>query len=756
MQEESVAEMTSTSISTFSFAAGIISPELASNIELRKQGLGMLQGNNLLVTSSGTLSKRPGTQHIASTKGGVCRLIPFVFNRAQGYALEFGENYIRFFRDGGQLISAPSTPVEVATTYTAAELDEIRFTQSADVLYLTHPNHPPAKLTRITDTNWSLDDIIFVPDVEQVLNLALSHTGSITVSFDWEYTVTCVNDLGQEGQPVASETITADIDLADTPITVAWDAPADPSEVKEFRVYRKEGIYFYLVAIVEEDGSANYSKVDSGLQTDNTVSPPENFTDFTGAGNYPTACGFYQQRLVFGGTDNDPNTIWMSRIGDFENFTSTPANASNEALKLKLDSGQVNKISHFKTFDDLICFTEGDIWRIKGTPNVDLLAYVESTIGVSEVDPIKTRKSLLFLEGSKNTVSDFIYSDRVAGYDGNDLGAFSSILFDGYEIKDFTFSDAPEGRLFAPRDDGKMLTLTYLKSQDIAAWTILDTDGNFESVCTVEKSKFDEVYVVVNRNGSRFVEIFKQGLLPTEDAKTGWYVDAGTQYNGQKTTEIVITAGAVVSAVDVFAASNVGDNIRIDETDYEILTYTDPKNVTVTSDLTVTTSDWILTADTFSGLDWLANKTVVALCDGNVKTDLTVDGSGVLTIEDGCGLVTIGLQYEALMETVPVNTISNNFGSSLSRYKRDIKLFVDLYRTRGIEWKTSMEGSEYQALREQNAQFLNSEVPLRSGKTKLDLPNSNQLDGTVFIKNDLPLPFNILNVTMVVDIGGTG
>jgi len=745
-----------TSVSTFSFAAGIISPELASNIDLRKQGLGIIQGNNEFVTSSGTLSKRPGTEYIANAKG-KNRLIPFTFNTTQGYALEFGNLYIRFYRDGGQLISAPSTPVEVITTYTEAEITDIRFTQSADVLYLTHPNHPPAKLTRQTDINWTLEDLIFVPDVEQVLSLGSSISDPILVSFDWEYTVTAVNDLGQEGQPVASITQTADIDLKDTPITVTWNPPVDVSDIKEFRIYRKEGIFFYLVAIVNETGAGSYSKLDSGLVADNTSSPPESFTDFTGTDNYPTACGFYQQRIVFGGTNNKPNTIWMSRIADFENFTVTSTKATNEAVQdLKLDSGQVNKISHFKLSDDLICFTEGAIWRIKGTPNVDMIAYIESSIGVSAVDPINTRKSLLFLENNENTVSDFIYKQQVAGLDGDDLGAFSKILFDSYSLLDFTFSSSPEGRLFAPRSDGKMLSLTYLKSQNIAAWTILETDGTFESICTVEKARNDEIYISVNRDGVRHIELMKNQFLATDDISDAWFVDGGVKYDGQKSTEIIITTGNVVSATDVFVPTNVGDNIIIAGVRYEILTYTDAKNVTVANTLTVTTSDWILTADKITGLTWLADKNVVALADGDALMDLTVDGSGEINLEDTYSKITIGLQFEALIETVPVNIISNNIGSSLSRSKRDIKAFVDLYRTRGIEWKTSMEDAKYQELPEQDNLSVNTDIPLTSEKVDLDLLGNNALEGTIFIKNNYPLPFNILNITVVESIEGTG
>lgn len=798
--------MTSTSISTFSFAAGVISPELASNIQLNKQGLGVLQGNNVYVTSSGTLSKKPGTKHINETKGGPCRLIPFVFNKKQSYALEFGDEYIRFYRDEARLIKTDANTddwitandyiigdfikeasviyycievhtsgvfatdladgkwveqvaYEIPTAYKEEDIGEIRFTQSADFLYLTNSNHPPRKLIRVTDIDWMLEDLIFIPNIPLIDNLALSKgtPPSPTAQTKWEYTVTIVDDKNSEGQPFPPEAIEADVFLKDQPITVVLTPPVDRTNIKKYNIYRKDGINFFLISSKTEDGSATYELVDTGLDEDVLTSPPELFDEFTGEGNYPAACGFHQQRLVFGGTDNKKNFFWMSRIGDFENFTRTPTKASDEGAEYQLNSEQVNKISHFRTMDDLIILTEGDLWRAKGTPNIDFSAFVESTIGSSDIEPIKTRKSLLFLENDENTVSDFMFSDKVNGYDGNTLSAFSRVLFDGFSLTDFTFSNSPSPRLLAIRDDGKLMCLTYLKSQNITAWTIWDTKGKYETMCTLPKSKNDEVYMVVNRDGKRYIETLQRDLLPNQDISEAWYIDCGARYDGSKTNELIITNGVAVSSENSFSSTSVNDNIIIGDNKYKIINYNSPTEVELESDITITTSSWVLTSDTIGGLDWLANKTVSVLADASAfKDEHTVDEFGNVNLGDTYSKITIGLTYDALTESVPINIISSNFGSSLSRTKKDIKAYIGVYRTRGVEWKSSMEGSDWSSLAEQDAQSLNSDVDLQSGKIPLELLSQNQLESTVFVRSSLPLPFNLLNVTIHTSFEGIG
>ena len=104
---------------------------------------------NFVVHPHGGASRRPGTIFVREVKNSAhnVRLIPFEFNVTQTYVLEFGDQYFRVHKDGGTVVSS-STPVEVATPYAHTDLDKLKFTQSADVMYLVHPDFAPRKITR--------------------------------------------------------------------------------------------------------------------------------------------------------------------------------------------------------------------------------------------------------------------------------------------------------------------------------------------------------------------------------------------------------------------------------------------------------------------------------------------------------------------------------------------------------------------------------------------------------------------------------
>jgi len=145
------------------FNAGTWSPQLYGRVDLPKRKAALSQCLNYVPLLQGPLTRRPGTQYIANVKSNATavRLQRFEFNVTQAYILEFTDRTIRFYTNGGQLLSG-GAPYEVATPYAAAELSQLGFTQSDDVLYIVHPNHPPATLSRLGATNWQLANLAFI------------------------------------------------------------------------------------------------------------------------------------------------------------------------------------------------------------------------------------------------------------------------------------------------------------------------------------------------------------------------------------------------------------------------------------------------------------------------------------------------------------------------------------------------------------------------------------------------------------------
>lgn len=143
------------------FNAGEWSPTLYGRVDLQKYRLALQLCKRYLPWVQGSLTRCPGTEYIAAAKVATkVRLQRFEFSTVQAYVLEFGNLYVRFYTEGGQLLNA-GVPYEVVTPYTEAELGDLAFTQSADILYIVHPNHPPQMLKRLGATNWQLVAVDF-------------------------------------------------------------------------------------------------------------------------------------------------------------------------------------------------------------------------------------------------------------------------------------------------------------------------------------------------------------------------------------------------------------------------------------------------------------------------------------------------------------------------------------------------------------------------------------------------------------------
>lgn len=144
------------------FTAGVVSPRLYSRVDIAKYRNGCQVLQNFVVQRFGGIRKRGGTEYINEIKSSASpvRLIPFIFSITQAYILEFGDTYIRFYTNGG-VVTSGGSPVEVTTPWDETEVWDLQFVQSADVLYITHPNYAPRTLSRTSATTFVLAEIEF-------------------------------------------------------------------------------------------------------------------------------------------------------------------------------------------------------------------------------------------------------------------------------------------------------------------------------------------------------------------------------------------------------------------------------------------------------------------------------------------------------------------------------------------------------------------------------------------------------------------
>ena len=445
-----------------------------------------------------------------ATQDAKVRLVRFEFSVTQAYILEFGNLYIRFYKDNGQIMSGGS-PVEVTTTFTTAELDSLYFAQSADTLYIAHSNHAPSKLTRTSHTSWTLANLTF-------------------------------------------------------------------------------------------------------------ASAPSNFA--SGTGENPRCVTFFEERLYWAGTDNQPQTIWASKSGDFLNMDQGTG-LDDESVEFTLATDDVNVIRWMKASDVLLIGTVGGEFKLHGNGNPvtpsNVRVVQETKYGSSGVTPVTSGRAVLFNQRATKKLRQMIFDLNVEGFVAPDLTILAEdITGDG--ITAMAYQQEPDSIIWAVRADGTLIGLTYQRDQQVVAWhqhPVGGTGTKVESVAVIPSADglADELWISVKRtvNGStvRYVEY----LDPTI------FVDSGLKYSG-------------------------------------------------------------VSATSFSGLIHLEGQSVQIVGDDAVYPNQTVS-SGSVSLSEGVTTAYIGLPYTTEIVTLPPE-VPQQDGASFGKKKSWSRIILNLYQTLGV------------------------------------------------------------------------
>lgn len=264
----------------------------------------------------------------------------------------------------------------------------------------------------------------------------------------------------------------------------------------------------------------------------------------------PTVPGFFQQRLVLAGPVSNPRQFNMSQPGTYYNFNVTDPIQPDNAFQGFLTSGTLNTIqSMISQPQGLAVLTDQGAWLINGgSPGsavdaINTVANAQVFSGAAGPPPIVAGEDVLYVQSKGSIVRNMSYNWNKQVYGGTDISAVSSHLFYGYRTLEWAWAEEPFKVAWGVRNDGEMLCLTFLKEQELVAWTHRDTQGSFKSVAsiteTVTLGSVNAVYVVVQRtiNGVtvQYIERLVEQYYPV-GATDAWQVDCGLQYNGAATT----------------------------------------------------------------------------------------------------------------------------------------------------------------------------------------------------------------------------
>jgi len=548
--------------------------------------------------------------------------------------------------------------------------------------------------------------------------------------------------------------------------TITWAVVAGADK---YNVYKDDnGLYGFIGAT--EELTFN----DKNIAADLSDTAPKWRQPFSQAGNYPGAVGLHEQRSAWGNSINSPLSVWMSQTSQYENMNVSIPSRETDAVTLRLVAGQGNEIRHFRSFvDQLFVFTSGAVWFLKPGGTVDAITPTSKQTGISDhlpttdTPPLTIRENILMVSGKQNhgfEVHSIGYQVDTDGYSGSDMTVLARHLFERHTISEWAYGHSPYRLVMAVRDDGKLLVMTFLHEHQIYAWSVIETEGSFESICNIPEGPEDVFYVVVKRriNGVdvKYIErLHSRNFATIEDA---FFVDCGLTLNNP-----IIISGAGLSAsnqvVITATAHGLSDGDSVKIRDVVGMTEINKLSFTVTG----------ATANTFEllgvdgalygtyvsggtarrefsivyGLDHLEGESLIALVDGDLEAGLVVS-NGAVTLAAPASIAHIGIPYKATFESLPLNSGPE----TLAKSKNIKEVTLRVKDTRGLNVGPDVD--HLQEYPSRTTELWGDPAALVSDVIRLPIPGDWHRENGVVVQTEAGLPMTILSAIADTNVGG--
>ena len=411
---------------------------------------------------------------------------------------------------------------------------------------------------------------------------------------------------------------------------------------------------------------------------------------FSPAAGFPRCVFFYQNRLGFAATQDEPQTLWFSKTGSWTHFGhSRNTLKDDDAFSVYLSGKKLTAIRSVVVTNRLIVLTAGSEWTVCSsgafTPYT-VQVEQQSELGCFHTAPVLVGNKVLFVQARGGVLRNFYYDYNTASYCSNDLTLRARHLFFNHTISQLCFQQEPDKLVWCVLNDGSLLSLTYEEQQGIYAWTHHHTQGQFVQVCTLAQEGYDEVWCVVKRGDIYMLESFVKRLA-SKAPQEQCFLDSAVCFK---------------------------------------------QNEPVTQ---------------LNGLSHLEGQEVVALADGNPVYGLCVN-NGQITLPYGAKQVWVGLSYTSVLETLPA-CFSRSNGTVMDQKKRLVAVTAKLLDSRG-GWIGTDEANLSELVQRTHEKW-NESTALLSEQFKKILPGSHVYLPSVLVVQKDPLPLTVLAlITQVV------
>lgn len=826
------------------FGSGEISPITKARNDIDRYKLGMERCLNYIPIIQGGLTKRSGTKFVAEIKDSSkqARLVGFEFSVTQAYILEFGNLYIRFYKNNGQITltgqsitgitnanpgvltysgsdtyangdevyisgitgaigtylngrnfkvanvntgantfelnyldgtavnttsmgayGSTGTIAEVYTitsTYLEADIPALKFTQSADVLYITHPSYQTRTLTRSSHTSWTLSlftnlDGPYLPINTTATTITPSGTAGAGVTLTASAALFASTDVGRLVRILHSTTWGWGTITAYTSATV-------------------------VTATITGAFAATTASADWRLGV---------WSDTTG---YPAAVCFHEDRLFFGGNTSTPQRLDASKTGDYTNFSptnSTGVVADDNGLSFTLNSNDVNVV-RWLTSDEkgLLVGTVGGEWVVSPSSQGEALsptnvkAKKSTSYGCKNIQGLQAGKSTLFVQRAGKKLREMAFFYDVDGFKAPDLTVLSEhIAQEGFVY--LAYQKEPQGIVWGVRSDGVLLGVTYERDLDTlrAGWhrhilggfsDAADTHALVESISVIPSADGtrDELWLIVKRyiNGAtkRYVEYLSEFFNDSMIQREAYFTDGGLTYDNPLTvTGISQAAQAVVTSASHGLSNGdyvwVSDVLGMDEVNDTKFLVSDV--ATNTFKIKTTAGVYVSSVgyspyvsggyvrkyvSTISGLWHLEGESVSVCADGGEQTNQTVT-TGQVTLQYSASTIHLGYHSDSEGMLLPFEAGAAN-GTALGKTKRTHRIGVWFHRS--LDLKIGFDFDDLSPLVFRGmSDPMDSPPPLFSGIKSHAINSGYDFYNQICFRQDKPLPSTILAIAPQMD-----
>lgn len=808
-----------------SFNAGELSPYLETRTNLDKYRNGCKVLENFLLTPYGPANRRAGLEYRGAAKipSSRCRLIGVNLTANDRYILELGVGYIRFWKDGNLILDpASDEPLKpwvydwrgsemfpqpaIQHPYSESELQEIKFTQINDVVYFVHPNHHPYRLSRYSDTQWTIGEVVWAwpPMLDQNVT-PVTITPSARTSIAGDITLTASYPIFKEShigsfwqidhatetgilnhlingntisptfsvlgkwQVQSFGTWTGNVQLqASSDNGATWEIRRTYVSRNDYNVVStgeepQETLFRFAITNWISASSASpariqmsaiepllrgYVKITSVFGTTAGFEGEPLFYDkakavvvktlgstsatslwyegaFSTEQGYPNAIGLHESRLIFAGTKKSPNTLWGSYSNDFQNFRKGAFDADSWAFTLASTTG--GRINWLVSKTALLIGTSLDEWSLSASDasrpltSSNVRAQAQSQYGSSNLHALVVNDTILYIQRMSRKIRELVYTWSSESWISNDITALAEHTTRTL-IREVAYQRVPDAVFWFIRGDGQMVSMTYEREQQVVGFARHITDGEFESVTTINGTTGeDEVWVSVKRKINnqivRSIERFKTGMrdaLDTGDKSAWFFVDSGVQ-----------TLPTFSSGVPVSTSTITG------------LSHLEGKEVAI----------W---AGVYNADDNEITYGIVSpVIDASTGKPMAVT-NGSLTLQTPVCASVVGLPYSSVLCPERVDQQMAD-GTSQSRKMRIPRINIKLYQSLAGEYSSDQVNWSPMVARK-TADFMDDSPPVLNGWNRMYL-SSNWQDGVdIFIRQTLPMPLTIAAIVPVWEI----